>query len=63
MFEQNKLMLQDMQDYRGIIYGIEDSVIVRTKIFAKQFHSQSDWSHWTNYNLTNSILMRNVLLA
>ncbi len=49
-----------MQDYLGIIYGIEDSVIVQTKIFAKQFHSQSDW---TSYNLTDSILMRNVLLA
>jgi hypothetical protein len=60
MFEQNKLMLGDMQDYRGLIYGIEDSVIVRTRIFAKQFHSQSDW---TSYNLTYSILMRTVLLA
>jgi hypothetical protein len=28
-------MLQDMQDYRGIIYGIEGLVIVRTKLFAK----------------------------
>ena len=50
MFEQNKLMLRDMQDYRGIIYGIEDSVIVRTKIFTKQFHSQSDW---TGYSFTD----------
>ncbi len=44
MFEQNQLTLRKMQDYRGIIYGIEDLVIVRTKIFAKQFHSQSDWT-------------------
>ncbi len=65
-FRKEQIMLRDMQDfrdmqdYRGIIYGIKDLVIVRTKIFAKQFHSQSDW---TSYNLTDSILMRNVLLA
>ena len=44
IFEQNQLTLRNMQDYRVMIYGIEDSVIVRTKIFAKQFHSQSDWT-------------------